>query len=86
MTALEEARKVWSGKTDEWLYERLNDELKQKIEEIHRLIKEIFVCEADSNAVLAEVRADIQRYSPVSHNPYWGGYVSALQKISEHFS
>ena len=40
MSALEEARKAWLGRTDEWLYERLNEELKQKIEEIHRLIKE----------------------------------------------
>jgi len=40
MSALEEARKAWLGRTDEWLYERLYEELKQKIEEIHRLLKE----------------------------------------------
>ena len=57
MSALEEARKAWQGRTDEWLYERLNEELKQKIEEIHRLLKE----NANSGyPLLGEVRADVQ--------------------------
>ena len=38
MTALEEHRKTWKGKTDEWLFERLNNELKQKVDEIHKLL------------------------------------------------
>jgi len=41
MTALKEARKTWPGKTDEWLYERLNQELKEKIDEIHNLLEHL---------------------------------------------
>lgn len=41
MSKLEEARKVWIGKSDEWLYERLANELTSKVEEIHHLLKEI---------------------------------------------
>ena len=40
MTKLEEHRKTWQGKSDEWLFERLANELKQKIEEIHKLLAE----------------------------------------------
>lgn len=38
MNKLEEARKLWPGKSDEWLYERLANELTSKVEEIHRLV------------------------------------------------
>lgn len=41
MSKLEQARKTWVGKSDEWLYERLANELSDKVEEIHRLIKEL---------------------------------------------
>ena len=40
MTKLEEHRKTWQGKSDEWLFERLANELKQKVEEIHKLLAE----------------------------------------------
>lgn len=40
MSALEEHRKSWPGQSDEWLFERLDRELKDKVEEIHRLIEE----------------------------------------------
>jgi hypothetical protein len=40
MTKLIDARKIWPGKSDEWLYERLSLELTQKIEEIHRLLND----------------------------------------------
>lgn len=40
MNALERHRQTWPGKTDEWLFERLDNELKQKVEEIHRLLDE----------------------------------------------
>lgn len=34
MEALEKHRKAWPGKSDEWLFERLDNELKQKVETI----------------------------------------------------
>jgi hypothetical protein len=40
MKAIERHRQNWQGKSDEWLFERLDNELKQKIQEIHRLIAE----------------------------------------------
>ena len=40
MKAIERHRQTWQGKSDEWLFERLSNELKQKIEEIHRLLAE----------------------------------------------
>ena len=40
MKAIERHRQSWQGKSDEWLFERLDNELKQKIEEIHRLLAE----------------------------------------------
>lgn len=41
MSKLEQARKTWVGKSDEWLYERLANELNDKVQEIHRLLKEL---------------------------------------------
>jgi hypothetical protein len=38
--AIERHRQTWQGKSDEWLFERLDNELKQKVEEIHRLLSE----------------------------------------------
>jgi hypothetical protein len=38
MKAIERHRQTWQGKSDEWLFERLDNELKQKVEEIHRLL------------------------------------------------
>ena len=40
MKAIERHRQTWQGKSDEWLFERLDNELKQKVEEIHRLLAE----------------------------------------------
>jgi 16S rRNA C967 or C1407 C5-methylase (RsmB/RsmF family) len=40
MKAIERHRQSWQGKSDEWLFERLDNELKQKVEEIHRLLAE----------------------------------------------
>jgi hypothetical protein len=40
MKAIERHRQTWQGKSDEWLFERLDNELKQKVEEIHRLLVE----------------------------------------------
>jgi len=40
MTKLEQHRKTWQGKSDEWLFERLALELKDKIETIHNLLAE----------------------------------------------
>ena len=40
MTKLEQSRKTWQGKSDEWLFERLALELTQKVEEIHKLLAE----------------------------------------------
>lgn len=41
MSKLEQARKTWIVKSDEWLYERLANELSDKVQEIHRLLKEL---------------------------------------------
>lgn len=40
MKAIERHRQIWQGKSDEWLFERLDNELKQKVEEIHLLLAE----------------------------------------------
>ena len=40
MTKLEQHRNTWQGKSDEWLFERLANELTQKVEEIHKLLAE----------------------------------------------
>jgi hypothetical protein len=40
MKAIERHRKTWQDKSDEWLFERLDNELKQKVDEIHRLLAE----------------------------------------------
>lgn len=40
MTTFEKHRKTWPGKSDDWLFERLELELKEKVSEIHRLIDE----------------------------------------------
>lgn len=40
MNALEKHRQTWQGKSDEWLFERLNNELKMKIEAIQDLKRE----------------------------------------------
>lgn len=40
MKAIERHRQTWQGKSDEWIFERLDNELKQKVEEIHRLLAE----------------------------------------------
>ena len=40
MKTLEEHRRAWPDKSDEWLFERLSNELKSKVEEIHRLVEE----------------------------------------------
>lgn len=39
-SSLQRHRETWIGKSDEWLFERLNNELKSKVEEIHRLLEE----------------------------------------------
>lgn len=40
MKAIERHRQTWQGKSDEWIFERLDNELEQKIKEIHRLLAE----------------------------------------------
>ena len=40
MGKLEQHRKSWQGKSDEWLFERLANELTQKVEVIHKLLSE----------------------------------------------
>lgn len=40
MKAIERHRQTWQGKSDEWLFERLDNELKRKVEEIHHLLAE----------------------------------------------
>jgi hypothetical protein len=40
MKAIERHRQTWQDKSDEWLFERLDNELKQKVDEIHRLLAE----------------------------------------------
>lgn len=40
MTELEKHREIWQGKSDEWLFERLALELKDKVETIHQLLAE----------------------------------------------
>lgn len=40
MKAIDRHRATWPGKSDEWLFERLDNELKQKVETIHEFLKQ----------------------------------------------
>lgn len=40
MTALERQRNTWPHQSDEWLFERIDRELKEKVDAIHRLLEE----------------------------------------------
>ncbi len=51
MNALERHIETWEGKSDAWLFERLNNELKSKLEEIHRLLKDSYTIEDIERAV-----------------------------------
>lgn len=39
MKAIDRHRQTWQGKSDEWLFERIDNELK-KVEEVHNLLLE----------------------------------------------
>jgi len=41
MNKLKQARKSWPDKSDEWLYERLSNELTDKVSTIHKLLNQI---------------------------------------------
>ena len=38
MKAIDKHRQTWKGKDDEWLFERLENELKNKVQTIHEFI------------------------------------------------
>jgi hypothetical protein len=40
MEVLNRHREAWPNKSDEWLFQRLDNELKQKVEEIYRLLNQ----------------------------------------------
>lgn len=40
MSKLKQHREVWPNQSDEWLFERLANELSQKVETIHSLLDE----------------------------------------------
>ena len=40
MTAIEQHRSAWPDKSDEWLFERLDRELKSKVDTIHNLLEQ----------------------------------------------
>lgn len=61
MSALERHRKTWPGKSDEWLFERLDNELRDKVEEIHLLLKQIERLDVEQNK---ENRFDSEAFSP----------------------
>lgn len=46
LSQLERNRKLWNGKSDEWLFDRISNELKDKVEEIQRLLDQLKVFEA----------------------------------------
>ena len=71
MTELEKHRKTWQGKTDEWLFNRLANELKDKVEEIHKLLAEneqlilsgvisCFYCKEDLKSDEIEVNSRVE--------------------------
>ena len=68
MKAIERHRQTWQGKSDEWLFERLDNELKQKVEEIRRLLAEneelkrrIYKLEVEMLANKNFVQSDVRR-------------------------
>lgn len=51
LSALQRHRDTWIGKSDEWLFERLNNELKSKVEEIHNLLRIVECAKADGTDI-----------------------------------
>lgn len=70
MSKLIDARKSWVGKSDEWLYERLSNELTDKVSEIHKLIGELEIVK--NIGVLADVSesTDTTRFLKMVMNSY----------------
>jgi hypothetical protein len=56
MTTLEKHRQNWQGKSDEWLFDRLDRELNQKVETIHGLLDENEVMQ--SKIIMLEARLE----------------------------
>jgi len=59
MNKLEQHRKIWQGKSDEWLFERLANELTQKVEEIHKLLKEIELLKEQNETKMNKIEINI---------------------------
>lgn len=87
-TALEKHRETWKGKSDEWLFERLNNELKSKVEEIHLLLNE----NKNLTNELALKDLDIERYKKILSQPDWNeleyinGLETKIEKLTEQLA
>ncbi len=59
MKNLQKARELWPAKSDEWLYERLANELTDKVEEIHKLLKENELLKDNNEALQFMLRSKL---------------------------
>lgn len=64
MNKLIEARQAWPGKSDEWLYERISEELTQKTNEMRRILKCLAMYKANSSDVLGDGWRDARKEKP----------------------
>ena len=68
MKTIERHRQSWQGKSDEWLFERLDNELKQKVKEIHRLLAEN-----------EELKSELKECKKILNNPnLLGEYIGGI--------
>ena len=73
MTKLEQHRQTWQGKSDEWLFERLANELTQKVEEIHKLLAENEQLRLSNVVGRSKQLSDEEEETKCpDHTPYWG--------------
>lgn len=80
MKAIERHRQTWQGKSDEWLFERLDNELKQKVEEIHCLLAENEALRQFDVIRRSELLVDLQWFDI---DPQWNGEFTELEERIE---
>jgi hypothetical protein len=87
MTALERHRENWKGQSDEWLFERLDRELKDKVDTIHRLLSEIesLKKQAPLSSCKKQYFVEYKEWQDSIHWQLNGGWV-VKSKVVEVFS
>ena len=85
MSKLEQARKTWVGKSDEWLYERLANELSDKVQEIHRLLKELDEVKNLTIPAVVGRSEQLKAFADYVQGRMWEGEDKDLSEFVEEF-